>query len=205
MITNELLDEMMKNPKLCNYLDVPLQHISDNVLKRMNRKTCKKDIETFVEKVKHLPEFVAIRTTLMAGFPGETEEDFKELCEFIEKSKLMHVGFFAYSKEDGTPAASMPNQVPERVKKQRVAVLEQIQKKIGREVNNSFIGKVIEVCYEGIDYDRQLFFGRSMYQTPEVDSLVFFKSKIPLEIGNYYKVKIKSVSGYDLKGEIIYE
>lgn len=205
MISNELLDEMMKNPKLCNYLDIPLQHISDNVLKRMNRKTCKKDIEDFVKRVKSLPQFVAIRTTLMAGFPGETEEDFKELCEFIQNSKLMHVGFFAYSKEDGTPAASMPNQVPERLKKQRVAVLKQIQKKVAREVNNGFIGKIIEVCYEGIDYDRQLFFGRSMYQTPEVDSLVFFKSKIPLEIGNYYKVKIKSVSGDDLKGEVVYE
>lgn len=205
MISNELLDEMMKNPKLCNYLDIPLQHISDNVLKRMNRKTCKNDIENFVKRVKSLPEFVAVRTTLMTGFPGETEEDFKELCDFIQNSKLMHVGFFAYSKEDGTPASNLPNQVPERLKKQRLAVLQTLQKKIAREVNNGFIGKTIEVCYEGIDYDKQMFFGRSMYQTPEADSIVYFKSKIPLDIGGYYNVKIKSVSGYDLKGEVVYE
>jgi len=205
MITNELLDEMMNNPKLCKYLDVPLQHISDNVLKKMNRKSSRNDIENIIKNIKNLPKYVAVRTTMMTGFPGETEEDFNELCKFIEESKLMHIGFFAYSKEDGTPAGNMPNQVDDKIKQKRLLKLMSIQKKIAREVNSSLIGQVVEVCYEGIDFDKQLFYGRCEYQSPDVDSIVFFKSKVPLEIGNYYKVKIKSITGCDLKGEIIYE
>ena len=205
MITTELLEEMMQNPKLCKYLDIPLQHISNNVLKRMNRKNLRSDIESILEKVKALPKYVAIRTTMMTGFPGETEEDFNELCDFITNAKLMHVGFFAYSKEEGTPASNMPNQVDDKIKEKRLLKLMSIQKKVAKEVNNSFVGKVLEVCYEGIDFEKQLFYGRCEYQTPDVDSLVLFKSKMPLEIGNYYKVKITNVSGCDLKGELIYE
>lgn len=205
MLTNELLNEMMTNPKLCKYLDVPLQHISDNVLKRMNRKTTKADIESFVEKIKNLPEFVSVRTTLMTGFPGETEEDFNELCEFLQKSRLLNVGFFAYSKEEGTPAALLPNQVDEDVKQKRLLKLMKIQEKIAKEENKNLVGKVVEVCCEGVDYDLQMFYGRCQYQAPDVDSLVLFKAKIPIMQGEYYKVKIKSVTGYDLKGEVIYE
>ncbi len=205
MLDEELLTEIVENPKLCKYIDLPLQHVSDNVLKRMNRHTTKKDIINLVEKIKNLPKFVAIRTTFMAGFPGETEEDFKELCDFVSKYKLMHVGFFAYSREENTPAASMVDQIDPEVKKARVLKLVKLQKKVVKEVNSGFVGKVLDVCYEGIDYDRQLFFGRSEYQTPEADTLILFKSKIPVEIGKYYKVKITKVIGYDLKGEIVYE
>ncbi len=205
MLDDELLHEMVENPKLCNYIDIPMQHVSNNVLKRMNRHTTHDDIIKLVERIQALPKFIAVRTTFMAGFPGETEADFKELCEFITKYKLMHVGFFAYSKEEGTPAAMMPDQINNEVKRKRVLKLVSLQKKVVAENNKNFVGKILEVCYEGIDYQRQLFFGRSEYQTPEADTIILFKSKVPVNIGQYYKVKITKVIGYDLKGEIVYE
>ena len=205
MITDELLDEMVKNKKLCKYMDIPLQHVADGVLKRMNRHTTYADIVKLIDRIQKLPVFIAIRTTFMAGFPGETEEDFEQLCEFLQSHKLMHVGFFAYSKEEGTVAGKLPDQIDESVKRKRVLRLVKIQKKIAREINEKFIGKTLDVCYEGIDYDRQLFFGRCVYQTPEADTLVFFKSKRPVEVGRFYKVLIKKVKGDDLEGEIIYE
>ena len=205
MITDELLDEMVSNNKLCKYMDIPLQHVADGVLKRMNRHTTYKDIVNLLERIQKLPVFIAVRTTFMAGFPGETEEDFEQLCEFLQKYKLMHVGFFAYSREEGTVAAKLPDQIDKNIKRRRVLKLVKIQKKIAREINEKFIGKTLDVCYEGIDYDRQLFFGRCVYQTPEADTLVFFKSKRPVEVGTFYKVKIKKVKGDDLEGEILYE
>lgn len=202
MVTDELIAEIVNNPKVCKYIDIPLQHIANPVLKRMNRKTTHGDIVNLLDKIQSQPVYIAVRTTMMLGFPGETEQDFEELCAFVERYKLMHVGFFAYSKEEGTAAALLPDQLNEEIKKKRVLKLVRIQRKVAQEINHRFVGKTIEVCYEGIDYDRQLFFGRSEYQTPEADTLVFFKSKRPLEIGNYYKVKITKVMGYDLKGEI---
>lgn len=202
MIDDDLLNEMVNNPKLCKYIDMPLQHVSSSVLKRMNRHTNYNDVVRLVEKMQNLPVFVAIRTTFMTGFPGETDEDFQMLAEFVEKHKLMHVGFFAYSKEEGTPAANFKDQVDEDVKKKRLIKLIKIQKKVAKEINSRFVGKTVEVCYEGIDYEKGLFFGRTEYQTPEADTLVFFKSKKPLEVGRYYNVKITKVIGYDFKGEI---
>lgn len=201
-LSDELLNEIITNPKVCKYIDMPLQHISDKVLKRMNRKTCQKDIINLLDKIKQTPEFIAVRTTCMVGFPGETEKDYAELVNFIQTHKLMHVGFFAYSKEADTTAANFIDQVPDDIKTRRLLKLMRIQQKNAKEINKSFIGKTIEVCYEGIDYEKQLFFGRSQYQTPEADTLVFFKANFPLEIGKYYKVKITKVKGYDLQGEV---
>ena len=205
MITDELFDEMMKNKKLCNYLDIPLQHISDNVLKKMNRKSDSEFVEKLIEKVKNMPEFIALRTTIMTGFPGENEEDFDKLTDFLKRAKFMHVGFFAYSREDGTAASSLPDQVDEKTKIKRLNALMKLQKKIAKDVNSSFIGKTIEVCLEGFDEESGLFFGRSQYQTPDADSIVLFSSKKSLEQGKYYNVKIKSIAGFDLKGEVVYE
>ena len=202
MVTDELIQEIVNNPKVCKYIDIPLQHIANPVLKRMNRRTTHGDIVNLLDKIQSQPVYIGVRTTLMVGFPGETEQDFEELCEFVQRYKLMHVGFFAYSKEEGTAAALLPGQLNEDIKRKRLLKLVRIQRKIAQEINNRFIGKTLEVCYEGIDYDRQLFFGRSEYQTPEADTLVFFKSKHPLEIGKYYKVKITKSFGYDLKGEV---
>ncbi len=201
LVTDELLDEMMSNPKLCNYLDVPFQHVSSGILKRMNRRIDHDGIIKLVDKIKALPQRVAIRTTFMVGFPGETEADFLELYSFIKKYPLMHVGFFAYSKEDGTPSAKFPNQVPERLKQKRLIKLVKLQRKIVAKENKSFIGETHEVCYEGIDYAKARFFGRTQYQAPEIDTLVYFKSKERADIGEYYNVKIKKAKEYDLQGE----
>lgn len=201
LVTDELLNEMMENPKLCNYLDIPFQHVSDGILKRMNRKIDKAGTIALIEKIKKLPQFVAIRTTFMIGFPGETDEDFEELYNFIKDYPMLHVGFFAYSKEDGTPAAGFPNQVPEKIKQKRLVKLVKLQRSVIKKLNKQFVGQTLEVCYEGIDYKKAKFFGRSEYQSPEIDSLVYFKSKERLELGEYYKIKIKKVNEYDLIGE----
>lgn len=202
-ITHDLINEMQTNKKLCNYIDIPLQHIADPVLKKMNRRTTKADIIELIEYIKSQKDPITIRTTFMVGFPGETEDDFKELYNFIKTYKLDHVGFFAYSKEAGTPAGNMRNQIPEEVKHKRLLSLVKLQKKIVAENNRQFIGKVIDVCYEGIDYHKELFFGRSQYQSPEIDTICYFKSDSIAEIGSVYKVKIKKVRGYDLVGERI--
>lgn len=201
LVTDELLKEMVENPKLCNYLDIPLQHVSSGILKRMNRRIDHDGVVKLVEKIKSLPEKVAIRTTFMVGFPGETEEDFIELYNFIKKYPLNHVGFFAYSQEEGTPSATMPNQVPEKLKQKRLVKLVKLQRKIARQENRKFINKTVEVCYEGIDYSRAKFFGRTQYQAPEVDTLVYFKSRERADIGEFYNIKIKKVKDYDLEGE----
>lgn len=201
LVSDELLDEMMNNPKLCNYLDIPFQHVSNGILKRMNRKIDKEGIVDLLEKIKNLPQFVAVRTTFMVGFPGEAEEDFVELCNFIKDYPMLHVGFFAYSKEDGTPASDFPNQVPEKIKQKRLIKLVKLQRKVVKKLNKEFVGKTLEVCYEGIDYKQAKFFGRSEFQSPEIDSLVYFKSKEKLELGMYYKIKIKRAHEYDLIGE----
>jgi len=201
LVTDELLDEMMKNPKLCNYLDIPLQHVSSGILKRMNRHIDHDGVVKLVEKIKALPQKVAIRTTFMVGFPGETEEDFVELSTFIKKYPLMHVGFFAYSQEEGTPSAKFPNQVPEKLKQKRLVKLVKLQRKIVSKENKKFVGESLEVCYEGIDYSKARFFGRSQYQAPEIDTLVYFKSKDRADIGEFYNIKIKKVKNYDLQGD----
>ncbi len=203
MITKDLINEMQTNPKLCNYIDIPLQHVSDAVLKRMNRKSTKANIEDLIQTIQSQEKFVAIRTTFMVGFPGETEEDFKQLYDFIKKYKLTHVGFFAYSQEEGTPAGNMKDQVPEKIKQKRLVELVRLQKKIVAENNKKWIGKVVNVCYEGIDYQKGLFFGRTQYQSPEIDTICYFKSDLIAEIGSVYKVKIKKVKGYDFIGERI--
>lgn len=202
-ITAELIDEMQNNPKLCNYIDIPLQHVSDNILKRMNRHTDKKQIVELIEKIKKQPKFIAIRTTFMVGFPGETQEDFDELYEFIKKYQLTHVGFFTYSREEQTPSAKMPNQIAENIKKKRLVELVKLQKKIALKNNSEWIGKTVDVCYEGIDYEAGMLFGRTQYQSPEIDTVVYFNTSLPLELGKMYKVKIKKVRGYDLVGQVV--
>ena len=201
LVTDELLEEMMNNPKLCNYIDMPLQHVSDGILKRMNRRIDKQGIIDLINKIRSLPQKVAIRTTYMIGFPGETDDDFEELYKFIKKYPLDHVGFFAYSPEVGTPSATFPNQVPEKTKQKRLIKLVKAQKNVAKKLSRSFVGKTLEVVYEGIDYNKAKFFGRSEYQSPEIDTIVYFKSKDRADIGFRYNIKIKSVKGYDLFGE----
>ena len=204
-VTDELLQEIDNNPKVCKYIDIPLQHVSDKILKRMNRRVNQEDIITLIEKIRALNNFVAIRTTFMVGFPGETEADHKQLVNFIKKQKLTHVGFFTYSREEHTPSFKFDDQVPENIKQKRLIELVKIQKKIAHENSKKMVGKVLDVCYEGIDYEKSLFFGRSMYEAPEIDTITYFKSADVVDVGNHYNIKIKKVRGYDLQGEKLYE
>ena len=152
-------------------------------------------------KIKNLPEYIAIRTTFMVGFPGETEEDFEEIVKFIQKYPMQNVGFFAYSREEGTASYNFPNQVDEKTKQKRLIKLIKLQKKIAKDLNKSeFVGKTLDVVYEGIDYEKQRFFGRSQYQSPEVDTVVYFKSSEPIALGKHVKVKITGTKDYDLQG-----
>ena len=171
----------------------------------MNRHIDHDKIIRLLDSINSAPEKIAIRTTFMVGFPGETEQDHKQLCDFVKKYKLTHVGFFEYSKEDGTVAAKMPNQVDNQTKHKWLNELIKIAENNAKFNNKQFIGKTLNVIYEGIDYDLNLFFGRTEFQAPEVDNLVYFRSKELVEIGNIYKVKITGLIEQDLKGERIYE
>ena len=201
LVTDELLNEVVTNDKVCKYLDIPFQHVSDNVLKMMNRHINHEKTIALVEKIRALPVHIAIRTTFMVGFPGETDKDFAELVDFVKRYKLDQVGFFAYSKEEGTVAAKMLNQVDEKTKNKRLLAIMKEAEKVQKANLRAMVGKTVDVVYEDIDYDRELFVGRSQYQAPEIDNLIYFKSKDFVDVGGMYPVKITRVMGCDLKGE----
>ena len=201
LVTDELLNEVVTNDKVCKYLDIPFQHVSDNVLKMMNRHINHEKTIALVEKIRALPVHIAIRTTFMVGFPGETDKDFAELVDFVKRYKLDQVGFFAYSKEEGTVAAKMPNQVDEKTKNKRLLAIMKEAEKVQKANLRAMVGKTVDVVYEDIDYDRELFVGRSQFQAPEIDNLIYFKSKDFVDVGGMYPVKITRVMGCDLKGE----
>ena len=201
LVTDELLNEVVTNDKVCKYLDIPFQHVSDNVLKMMNRHINHEKTIALVEKIRALPVHIAIRTTFMVGFPGETDKDFAELVDFVKRYKLDQVGFFAYSKEEGTVAAKMPNQVDEKTKNKRLLAIMKEAEKVQKANLRAMVGKTVDVVYEDIDYDRELFVGRSQYQAPEIDNLIYFKSKDFVDVGGMYPVKITRVMSCDLKGE----
>ena len=201
LVTDELLNEVVTNDKVCKYLDIPFQHVSDNVLKMMNRHINHEKTIALVEKIRALPVHIAIRTTFMVGFPGETDKDFAELVDFVKRYTLDQVGFFAYSKEEGTVAAKMPNQVDEKTKNKRLLAIMKEAEKVQKANLRAMVGKTVDVVYEDIDYDRELFVGRSQYQAPEIDNLIYFKSKDFVDVGGMYPVKITRVMGCDLKGE----
>lgn len=201
LVTDELLNEVVTNDKVCKYLDIPFQHVSDNVLKMMNRHINHEKTIALVEKIRALPVNIAIRTTFMVGFPGETGKDFAELVDFVKRYKLDQVGFFAYSKEEGTVAAKMPNQVDEKTKNKRLLAIMKEAEKVQKANLRAMVGKTVDVVYEDIDYDRELFVGRSQYQAPEIDNLIYFTSKDFVDVGGMYPVKITRVMGCDLKGE----
>ena len=205
LVDDALLNEIVTNDKVCKYIDIPFQHVSTSVLKRMNRHITYQEIVALVEKIQALPKHIAIRTTFMVGFPGETNEDFNLLLRFVKKYKLRNVGFFAYSREEGTVAGKMPEQIPEAIKQKRLVKLVKEQKRNVLQTNRKLIGKELDVVYEGIDYEQELFFGRTQRQAPEIDTLVYFSSKTPVDIGEMYKIKIKKVKDYDIKGEKIDE
>ncbi|WP_195263590.1 30S ribosomal protein S12 methylthiotransferase RimO [Clostridium sp. 1001275B_160808_H3] len=199
-ITEELIEEMATNPKIVKYLDLPIQHISNNILKRMARRTNKETITNIIDKLrKRIPE-IALRTSLIVGFPGETEEDFNELCDFLKDYKLDNVGVFKYSKEEGTPAANMENQIEEKIKEERQEKLMMVQKNVVEELNKLKISKVYDTIIEG--RKGKYFIGRSSEMAPEIDGNILVNTTQKLEKGDIVKVKIKEALEYDLVGEI---
>ena len=203
-ITDELIKTVKSNEKICKYFDIPIQHISNQVLKRMNRKTSKEHIETLIKKLRQeIPE-VTLRTSLIVGFPGETEQDFKELEQFVETAKFDKLGTFIYSKEEGTPAAKLPGQINGNTKKSRYNKIMKIQQKISKENLQTKIGQEYEVLIENISFDEKFLIGRTKVDVPEIDGIIYIKNDIETNFVNQFvKVKITSVKDYDLIGELI--
>lgn len=199
-LTDELIAEIKNNDKIIKYLDIPLQHADPVVLKRMNRKGTGEGYLKLIAKLrKEIPD-IAIRSTFIAGFPGETEEQFENLLEFIKEAKLTNAGFFAYSREEGTPAYRLSDQIDEKVKQSRVKKLYAAQKKVSEERNKSLVGKQIKVICDGVDYDKQSFYGRAYFSAPEIDGKTYFTYDGEIRQGEYYNVKITKADAYDLYG-----
>ena len=206
-ITKELIDIVAKNDKIANYFDIPIQHISNKVLKRMNRRTSKEQIENLLKTIRKSIPDVVLRTSLIVGFPGETKEDFEELKEFVKVAKFDKLGAFMYSKEDGTPAEKLPNQIHGNTKKVRYNQIMQIQQEISKEIQSEKIGKTYEVLVEDMSFDGKYYIGRTMQDVPEMDGIVYIKNKSnkkPEEIVNHFlNCKVTDVSDYDLIAEMI--
>lgn len=199
-IYDELIDEIAQNNKVVNYLDLPIQHISNHILKLMGRKTTKEDIIKKIDTLRDRIPGIIIRTTFIVGFPQETEEDFNEIKEFLTEYKLEKVGVFTYSQEENTPAAKMNGQIDEEVKKEREKELMLLQKDISAQINELKIGKIYDILVEG--YDGEDYRGRSYEMAPEIDADVFFKCDDSLEKGTFVKVKITKSMDYDLLGVV---
>lgn len=198
-LTNEVIEEIAKNDKVCKYIDIPIQHISDDVLKAMRRKGRKKIITENIRKLRETVPNITIRTTLIVGFPGETEENFLELLEFVRETKFDKLGVFTYSQEEGTVAAEMEGQIEEEVKEQRLHSIMMAQQSISAEINKNKIGKTYEVLIES--KEKGSYCGRSYEMAPEIDGEIYIKSQ-KIRIGDFVMVRIKDALEYDLIGDI---
>ena len=199
-ITDELIAEMRDNPRILKYIDLPLQHISNHMLAAMNRHGDGSMIREVLAKLRReIPEIV-IRTTFIVGFPGETEEDFAELCEFIKEQRFDHAGVFTYSREEGTDAYEMADQIDEQVKQDRMDLLMREQMEINEALNREKVGKIVDVICEDYDPVAEVHFGRSSADAPEIDGKVYFKSEERIAPGSFVKVKVRRVVDYDLYG-----
>ena len=201
-ITDELIEEFNTNPRLVNYMDIPVQHIADSVLTRMNRHGGKSLIVETIKKLRDKVPTITLRTTAMVGFPGETDEDFVELCEFVKQTRFDRFGAFTYSPEEDTEAALMPDQIDEQLKQDRYDILMQTQLTVSEELNAAKIGSEITVITDGYDAVAEIYFGRSEADAPDVDGKVYFHApKGKYTYGDFVKVKIVEALDYDLIGE----
>ena len=200
-ITDELLETIASEDKLLKYLDMPIQHVNGEILKRMNRKGDLQSLIALIEKIRAKIPNITLRTTLITGFPGETEEQFGELAEFVKKTRFDRLGCFTYSAEEGTMAAEFENQVDDQTKIDRMENIMDMQMTIAAEKNKEKIGTVTEVIIEGWDDYIKCYFGRTVYDAPEVDGKIFFIAKKPLKIGDFVNVRINDCLDYDLLGE----
>ncbi|MBO5811237.1 MAG: 30S ribosomal protein S12 methylthiotransferase RimO [Bacteroidales bacterium] len=199
---DELLDLMNQEPRICNYIDLPLQHISTPILKNMRRGVDKEQTINFVKNARNRVPGIAFRTTFIVGFPGETEEQFEELCDFIREMKFERAGVFAYSPEEGTPAYEMEDDVPEEVKQQRVDDIMAIQQNISLETNEKRVGTVEKVLIDRVEGD--YYVGRTQYDSPEVDDEILISlDDADLEVGTFVNAKIVKADYFDLYAEIV--
>ena len=205
-ITDKLINVVATNGKIAKYFDIPIQHISNPILKKMNRRTSKEDITKIIEKIRKKVPDVTLRTSLIVGFPGETKENFEELLEFVKNTKFDKLGTFMYSKEEGTPAAKLPDQIHGNTKKARYNKIMEAQQEISKEILTNKIGKNYKVLVEDMSFDGKYFIGRTMQDVPEEDGLVYIKNNKDLDentiLNNFVNCKIIEVSNYDLIGEI---
>ncbi len=204
-IDDELINVVKKNDKICNYFDIPIQHISDGILKRMNRKTTGNDIRNIISKLRSEIPNVILRTTLIVGFPGETEENFKELCEFVKESKFDRLGAFSYSAEDGTPAAKFSDQIDESIKEDRRNKIMEIQQEISTSNLNSRVGNRYECLIENITEDGEYYIGRSYMDVPSEDGVIYIVNDGTGMINEFVIVEITNSNEYDLFGKIVKE
>ncbi len=202
-LTDGVIEEIANNPKVVKYIDLPLQHISNNVLSRMNRRDTEESIRAMVQKLRQKVPGICIRTTFITGFPGETEEDFLKLLDFIKETKFEKLGVFEYSREENTPAYDMPDQIPERLKRKRYDILMREQKKIHKANNEKCVGKTVSVLCEGYDKAAETYYGRSYADAPDIDGKVYFSAPRRLKDGEMLDVNITEVLDYDLYGRAL--
>lgn len=202
LVTDDLLSLVKNNEKVCRYLDIPLQHVDSRILKLMNRRVDGDYVKRLIDKIRKVDENIAIRSTFITGFPTETDEEHKRLVNFIKEYELDFAGFFAYSKEEGTAASRIKEQIPEEVKAERLLELESAQMEVMLKKARNKVGKQMKVVYEGADYDLQEFVGRSEFNAPDIDTNVLLRSKNILEIGETYNTTIVGTNGIDLIGEV---
>ena len=201
-ITDELIREIRDNPRILKYIDLPLQHVSDHMLRAMNRHGDGKMVRDVVKKLRAEIPGLVLRTTFITGFPGETEEDFNELCEFVKETEFEHAGVFPYSREEGTPAYDFPDQIDEQVKQDRADAIMKIQMEINGRQNEKKIGTVVRVLTEGFDAAADTHFGRSAADAPDIDGKIYFKAPEGVRVaeGSFVDVKVREAVDYDLYG-----
>lgn len=202
-IYDELIQVIKEEDKICKYLDLPIQHACDAILKRMGRRTSKAQLIEIIEKLRREISGIALRTTLITGFPGETEEQHEELMQFVDEMEFDRLGVFTYSPEEDTPASTMPNQIEESVKEDRQAELMELQQEIAFELAENMIGQEVMVMIEGKVADENAYVGRTYMDAPNVDGLIFIETNEEMMSGDFAKVKVTGALEYDLIGEII--
>jgi len=201
-VTDELIEVIASQPKILHYLDIPIQHCNDRVLKAMNRRSTKEDIETLFDKLRRAMPDVVIRTSIICGFPGETEEEYEELCEFLSEQRLQRAGVFRFSPEEGTKAAQMDDPVDEAVAERRVELLVELQSRVMDEYNEERLGTVMEVLCEGFDSEMGCYAGRTYADSVDIDGRVYFTAAGIIPAGEFVNVRITGTEDGDLTGEI---
>ncbi|MDD5915958.1 MAG: 30S ribosomal protein S12 methylthiotransferase RimO, partial [Clostridiales bacterium] len=202
-ITDSLIDEIASNPKVVKYLDIPIQHISTPVLKRMNRRDSEESIREIISKLRNRIPGIYLRTTVMTGFPGETDEDFDKLLAFVKETRFERLGAFVYSREEGTPAYDLSDQVPEKLKRKRYELIMREQRKIHAAINKATVGKTLRVINEGYDQVAESYYGRSFADAPDIDGKIYYSSPRRLRDGEFVNVLVQDVIDYDLTGKVV--